>query len=166
MTRVGLALLVAAAAALGLAGAAGADNGRLRIERAQAVAVSIAGHDVCGGHVRIDRRAFPPDAARRDQAAAATWIPAAQGAARACVVTLNSRVRLYWALLCTAMAHEYLHLAGWLPPPGEELRTEDGQLDPWHSRDRGHLMSSPIRDPHPACSGSSRADAARAGAAR
>lgn len=56
-----------------------------------------------------------------------------------CEITLK-RGTIPWGKFCTALVHEYGHLAGWRARSGEEFVRGDGTKDRYHARSRRSIM--------------------------
>ncbi len=122
-------LVAAAIAALLIAAPAQAHHSPTsRVHNARHVAAQIWGPSVCGDTMTVP--------------IVRAWLPppiAARAFPDRCVIELNIQPFTTFAL-CVVLVHEYGHLAGWRPPPGQAFIRPDGTVDAVHSRNPRSVM--------------------------
>lgn len=94
------------------------------------IAATVA-HNPCDGQVYVRRIVLPNDEFGRP--ILGRIISDGNGNPELpCRIRINSRYTFTPAALCTLLIHEYLHLAGWRAPPGQEyrrlVREPDGRM--------------------------------------
>ncbi len=115
-----------------------ANAGPTRVEQARAIALERSGPVCQGAVVPIGR-----SDSVRGLARASYKFPAGLPDDRAGYFdcTINFRPgRIPWPEFCSAMVHEYLHLAGWRAVEGKQFVSSEGVQDRHHSSDPKSIM--------------------------
>lgn len=134
--RLALALILLALVA---PAAAAHDSPTSRVHDIRHVAVEIWGPGVCGDTMTTPiRRVALPDPL------------AGQALLGPCVAEVDDS-RWNTRALCVVILHEFGHLAGWGPLPGEEYVGPDGSIDPLHGRNPHELMFPQMVASFPPC---------------